>query len=127
MNNARERGARKHFIMITIVIMMMSACGKPQFVSGYSNDPELPRRLGLALGEWDEIQNEFKAGDITRNTKPVFWARSRLTDAVEVHCVILNSPSPAKSGPVFFFAVRDGHWRLMREMSEWHETSERQK
>lgn len=103
----------KHSLLVLIVTM--TACAKPQFVSGTPNDPDLHQKLELTLREWEEIQAEFKAGAETRDAKPIFWARSRVTDAVEVHCVGQN----ATSGPVFFFALYEGHWRLTRDRSEW--------
>jgi hypothetical protein len=105
--------------LLVLAILTITACAKPQFVSGHPSDPNLRQKLGLSLQEWNDINGEFQRGDITRDMKPIFWARSRLTDSVEVHCVNLKSDSPEASGPVFFFAIRDGRWRLLREMSEW--------
>ena len=114
---------RDHFsimkTLLLLAVLTITACAKPQFVSGHPTDPNLPQKLGLSQQEWNEIQSEFQRGDITRETKPFFWARSRSTGAVEVHCIAVNSQSPEASGPVFLFDIRDGHWRLLREMSEW--------
>ena len=101
------------------ILLMVAACARPQFVSGHPSDSDLPRKLGLSLREWDEIRAEFKDEEITRDLKPFLWARSRLTGVVEVQCIALKSESPEASGPVFFFDLRDGHWRLLREVSEW--------
>jgi hypothetical protein len=106
-------------MLLLLAVLTITACAKPQFVSGYPSDPNLPQKLGLSQQEWNEIQSEFQRGDITRETKPFFWARSRSTGVVEVHCIGVNSQLPETSGPVFLFDIRDGHWRLLREMSEW--------
>jgi hypothetical protein len=105
--------------LLLLTVLAITACAKPQFVSGDPADPGLPRKLGLSLQEWNEITTEFHRGDITRDTKPFLWARNTSTGIVEVQCIDLKSRSPEASGPVFFFDIRDGRWRLLREMSEW--------
>jgi hypothetical protein len=63
---------------LLVLFLMMTACAKPQFVSGKPNDPDLHRKLELSLPEWEEIQAVFKGSDRTRDAKPISWARSRL-------------------------------------------------
>lgn len=99
-------------------VLMIAACAKAQFVSGYPSEPDLHRKLGLSITDWNQIQAEFRNGDTSSYCAPILWARSKLTGVVEVHCKNLKTQSDA-SGPVFFFGSRDGRWFVLKEMSEW--------
>ena len=107
---------------LLLAILTITACAKLQFVSGYPTDPNLPEKVrAFATAEWNEIKSQFQRGDITRETKTFFWARSGTMGLVEVHCIACDTPPnrPRLPGPVFPFDIRDGHWRLLREMSRW--------
>ena len=103
---------------LLIGMLLLTACAKPMIRGLDAGDPGLVRKLGLSDQEWQEIQTEFRSRPDYARLKSVWWGRSRVTDAVEVHCADANVSSPTQ-GPVFFFHRFDGHWRLMGEMSEW--------
>jgi hypothetical protein len=77
----------------------------------------LAHKLELSLQEWQEIQSEFQ--NQSGEMKPFKWGRNSVSGLVEVYCVDPASPSPKRSGPVFFFRRDDGHWRMLREASGW--------
>jgi hypothetical protein len=100
-------------------IVITTACARPDFRTARPDDANAHTKLGLSLAAWNEIQAEFKNSELSRDAQPFYWARSKLSGVVEVHCVNRTSQAAETSGPVFFFDIRDGRWRMLNEMSEW--------
>ena len=108
--------------LVLFAVLLLSGCAGSQFLRARPTDPDIASKLRLTVQEWQEIQSQFQKRIGNRDTedlKALYWGRSKTTDMVEVGCADARLGPRPRYGPVFFFAIRDGHWTLLSEMSQW--------
>jgi hypothetical protein len=57
-------------MLLLLAVLTITACAKPQFVSGHPSDPNLPQKLGLSQQERNKIQSEFQRGESPEKRTP---------------------------------------------------------